>query len=78
MKDMSFALGSVDVILGYVSEEASVVYCFEIIIILMWLLLVASHFAVSARKNNYNFPSQNLLVFDIVAQRAGVENFTHA
>jgi hypothetical protein len=33
-------------------EEASIVYCFEIIIILMWLLVVAFHFAASARKNN--------------------------
>lgn len=58
MKDMSFALGFVDVILGYVGNGANVVYCFEIIIILMWLLLLASHFATSAEKNNnYNFPS---------------------
>jgi hypothetical protein len=52
MKDMSSTLRLVDVIRGIRVEEASIVYCFEIIIILMWLLVVAFHSAASARKNN--------------------------
>jgi hypothetical protein len=52
MKDMSSALRLVDVIREIRVEEASTVYCFEIIIILMWLLVVVFHFAASARKNN--------------------------